>query len=62
MKDRVFGILKSFSKGILKLSMVLFVLGVIYYGVDVAFQNILSTTARAVLSNFILFALIIALV
>ncbi len=51
-------ILKIFSK----LFIVALVLTVIYPGVDFAFKSVLSPLSRAVLSNFILFALIIGLV
>lgn len=57
--DNTFGkILKIFSK----LFIVAVVLTVIYPGVDFAFKSVLSPLSRAVLSNFILFALIIGLV
>ena len=57
--DNTFGkILKIFSK----LFIVAVVLTVIYPGVDFAFKAVLSPLSRAVLSNFILFALIIGLV
>ncbi|MBE7710540.1 MAG: ATP synthase F0 subunit B [Cyanobacteria bacterium SIG31] len=62
MNNKKFEILKSFGKGIVKILTILLVLAVIYYGVDLAFQNVLSSTSRAVFSNFILFALIIVLV
>ena len=54
-----------FSKIIKILSKILIVavvLTVIYPGVDFAFKSVLSPLSRAVLSNFILFALIIGLV
>lgn len=57
--DSTFGkIIKIFSK----LFIVAVVLTVIYPGVDFAFKTVLSPLSRAVLSNFILFALIIGLV
>ena len=57
--DSTFGkIIKIFSK----LFIVAVVLTVIYPGVDFAFKSVLSPISRAVLSNFILFALIIGLV
>lgn len=57
--DNTFGkFLKIFSK----LFIVAVVLTVIYPGVDFAFKSVLSPLSRAVLSNFILFALIIGLV
>ena len=57
--DSTFGkIIKIFSK----LFIVAVVLTVIYPGVDFAFKSVLSSLSRAVLSNFILFALIIGLV
>ena len=62
MRDKLVATLKNFGKFFLKLFVVLAVLALIYYGVDFAFKSILSSTSRAVLSNFILFALIIGLV
>ena len=53
-------------KKIGKVALVLFgvvaFLAVAYYGIDYLFKNLLSSTARAVLSNFIVFASVIALV
>ena len=55
-------ILKKAGKGLLILLAVLFVLATIYYGIDFVFKNFLSFSARAVLSNFIVFALVIGIV
>ena len=55
-------ILKKAGKGLLILIAVIFVLATIYYGIDFLFKNFLSFSARAVLSNFIVFAFVIGLV
>lgn len=60
--NKFINILKKAGKGLLVLLAVLFVLATIYYGIDFVFKNFLSFSARAVLSNFIVFALIIGLV
>lgn len=52
----------KFLKLFYKLLIVAVVLTVIYPGVDFIFKSLLSPLSRAVLSNFILFALIIGLV
>lgn len=62
MKVDIIQKFKSISKAIARILIIFAVLGLIYYGVDFAFKALLSSTSRAVLSNFILFALIIALV
>lgn len=55
-------ILKKAGKGLLILAAIAFVLVTIYLGVDFLLKNFISFTARAVLSNFIVFALIIGFV
>lgn len=60
--EKFIDILKKAGKGLLILLVILFVLAVIYYGIDFALKAVISSTARAVLSNFIVFALIIGLV
>lgn len=55
-------ILKKAGKGLLILLAIAFVLATIYYGIDFVFKNFISFSARAVLSNFIVFALIIGFV
>lgn len=62
MSDKVINNFKCIGKFLLKLVIVIAVLGIIYPGVDFVFKNLLSSTSRAVLSNFLLFALIIGLV
>ena len=60
--EKFTNILKKAGKGALILLASLLVLAIIYYGIDFAFRVSLSSTARAVLSNFIVFATIIGLV
>ena len=60
--EKFINILKKAGKGLLILLAVLFVLATIYFGIDFVFDNFLSFSARAVLSNFIVFALIIGIV
>lgn len=60
--EKFINILKMAGKGLLILLAVLFVLATIYFGIDFVFKNFLSFSARAVLSNFIVFALIIGIV
>ena len=60
--DKLKAIRKNIYKGILILLVVGLILATIYYGIDFVFKNSLSSTARAVLSNFIVFALIIGIV
>jgi len=60
--DKLKAIGKNIYKGILILLVVGLILATIYYGIDFVFKNSLSSTARAVLSNFIVFALIIGIV
>lgn len=55
-------ILKKAGKGLLILLAIAFLLATIYYGIDFVFKNFISFSARAVLSNFIVFALIIGFV
>ncbi len=55
-------ILKKAGKGLLILAAIAFVLVTIYLGIDYVLKNFISFTARAVLSNFIVFALIIGFV
>lgn len=55
-------ILKKAGKGLLVLAAIAFVLVTIYLGVDFLLKNFISFTARAVFSNFIVFALIIGFV
>lgn len=62
MSDKVINNFKCIGKFLLKLVVAIAVLGIIYPGVDFVFKNLLSSTSRAVLSNFLLFALIIGLV
>ena len=60
--EKVINILKKACKGLLILLVVFLVLAIIYYGIDFAFKAVLSSTARAVISNFIVFASIIGLI
>lgn len=60
--EKVINILKKAGKGLLILLVVFLVLAIIYYGIDFAFKAVLSSTARAVISNFIVFATIIGLI
>lgn len=60
--DKLINIGKNICKGILILTAIGLVLATIYYGIDFIFKNHLSHTARAVFSNFIVFALIIGIV
>lgn len=60
--EKFINILKKAGKGLLILLAVLFVLATIYFGIDFVFKNFLSFSARAVLSNFIVFALVIGIV
>lgn len=62
MGNVVINILKKICKICVVILGIFAVLAVIYYGVDFAFHNFLSSTARAVFSNFIVFALIIGYV
>lgn len=62
MNNKIAENLKNFGKFLLKLIVAFAVLALIYPGVDFVFKNLLSSTSRAVLSNFLLFALIIGLV
>ena len=60
--DKLINIGKNICKGILILAIVGLILATIYYGIDFIFKDSLSSTASAVLSNFIVFALIIGFV
>lgn len=60
--DKLINIGKNICKGILILTVVGLILTTIYYGIDFIFKDSLSSTASAVLSNFIVFALIIGFV
>lgn len=51
--------LKRAGKGLLILLAIAFVLATIYYGIDFILEDFISFSARAVLSNFIVFALVI---
>lgn len=62
MSNKIAEKLKKFGGFLLKLIATFAVLALIYSGVDFVFKNLLSSTSRAVLSNFLLFALIIGLV
>lgn len=62
MNNKVINIFKNIGKFLIKLVIVIAVLGIIYPGADFVFKNLLSSTSRAVLSNFLLFAIIIGLV
>ena len=57
--SKVINILKNLCKKLLILIAVLFVLATIYYGIDFILEDFVSFSSRAVLSNFIVFALII---
>ena len=60
--NNIFGKLLNILKGLGKVALVIAILVGIYYGIDFAFKNALSFNARAVLSNFIVFAMIIGFV
>lgn len=60
--EKFINILKKAGKGLLILLAIAFVLVTIYFGIDFVFKNFLSFSARAVLSNFIVFALVIGIV
>lgn len=60
--DKLKTIGENICKGILILLVVGLILATIYYGIDFVLKDSLSSTARAVLSNFIVFALIIGIV
>lgn len=60
--EKFINILKKVGKGLLILLAIAFVLVTIYFGIDFVFKNFLSFSARAVLSNFIVFALVIGIV
>lgn len=60
--DKLINIGKNICKGILILAVVGLILATIYYGIDFVLKDFLSFTAKAVLSNFIVFALIIGIV
>ena len=55
-------ILKKTIKALVILVALLFVLATIYLGIDFILKNFISFTARAVLSNFIVFTLVIVFV
>ena len=60
--NKIINILKSTGKKLLVLISVLFVLATIYYGIDFILEDFVSFSSRAVLSNFIVFALVIFIV
>ncbi len=60
--NNIFSKIINFFKGLGKFALVIAILAAIYYGIDFAFQNMLSFNARAVLANFIVFAMIIGFV
>lgn len=60
--NNIFGKLLNILKGLGKVALVIAILVGIYYGINFAFKNALSFNARAVLSNFIVFAMIISFV
>lgn len=62
MISKILGILKSTIKLLLILMAVFFVFATIYFSVDFLLKDFLSFSLRAVLSNFIVFALIIFIV
>lgn len=59
MISKILGMLKSTIKLLLILMAVFFVFATIYFSVDFLLKDFLSFSLRAVLSNFIVFALII---
>lgn len=62
MKNLCIKIVKSLWKLLSLMAIALAILATIYFTIDFAFKNILPFMSRAVLSNFIVFALIIYLV
>ena len=56
--SKVKNILKKSLNGLLILIAVLFVLATIYFGMDFILEDFISFSSRAVLSNFIVFALV----
>lgn len=62
MISKILGMLKSTIKLLLILMAVFFVFATIYFSVDFLLKDFLSFSLRAVLSNFIVFALIIFIV
>ena len=59
---RIIEILKKAGKGLLIIISVLFVLATIYYGIEYVLKDFVSFSSRAVLSNFIVFVLVIVFV
>ena len=60
--NNIFSKILDILKGLCKFALVIAILALIYYGTDFIFQNILSFNARAVMANFIVFAMIIGFV
>lgn len=60
--SKILNCTKSFSKLIFKVAVSIAIFAAIYYGIDFIFQNTLSFNARAVMANFIVFAMIIGFV
>ena len=62
ISSKILCCMKGFSKLAFKLAVVIAIFAAIYYGIDFIFKNTLSFNARAVMSNFIVFAMIIGFV
>ena len=60
--SKILNCTKSFSKLIFKVAVAIAIFAAIYYGIDFIFKNALSFNARAVMANFIVFAMIIGFV
>lgn len=60
--EKIKSIAKKFLNFLKWLVIAIIVLALIYYGIDFVFKNVLPSMSRAVLSNFVLFALIIGIV
>lgn len=62
ISSKILCCIKGFSKLISKVAVAIAIFAAIYYGIDFIFKNTLSFNARAVMSNFIVFAMIIGFV
>ena len=60
--NNIFNKILNILKWVAKFALVLAIFALIYYGIDFIFQNTLSFNARAVMANFIVFAMIIGFV
>ena len=58
----IFNVILKFFKGLSKFALIIAIFVAIYFIIDFIFQNMLTFNARAVLANFIVFAMIIGFV